>query len=70
MWTVYFYQISISTGATDSLDRLVYMTLPVNVVDEEARICGCYSLYNKESVEACKENLFSTLIGYGDFDAI
>lgn len=55
---------------TDSLDRLVYMTLPVNVVDEEARICGCYSLYNKESVEACKENLFSTLIGYGDFDAI
>ena len=68
--SVFLSNFYINWEATDSLDRLVYMTLPVNVVDEEARICGCYSLYNKESVEACKENLFSTLIGYGDFDAI
>lgn len=64
--SVFLSNFYINWEATDSLDRLVYMTLPVNVVDEEARICGCYSLYNKESVEACKENLFSTLIGYGD----
>lgn len=68
--SVFLSNFYINWEATDSLDRLVYMTIPANVVNEEAKICGCYSLYNEDSIDECKKNLFSTLIGYGDFDAI
>lgn len=68
--SVFLSNFYINWEATDSLDRLVYMTLPTTVVDGEAEKCRCYSLYNKEHIEVFKRNLISTLIGYGDFDAI
>lgn len=68
--SVFLSNSFINWEATDSLERLVYMTLPVNVTDRAAKLCGCYSLHNKENIDAFKKKMLSTLIGYGDFDAI
>lgn len=68
--SVFLSNFFINWEATDSLDKLVYMTIPTDIMNEEAEKCGCYSLYNNENIEAFKRNLFSTLIGYGDFDEI
>ena len=68
--SVFLSNFFINWEATDSLDKLVYMTIPTDIVNEEAEKCGCYSLYNNKNIEAFKRNLFSTLIGYGDFDEI
>lgn len=68
--SVFLSNFLINWEATDSLDKLVYVTLPVNVIDKESKECGCYSLHNRESIKKFKKNMISTLLGYSDFDAI
>ena len=70
MDSVFLSNFCINWEVTDVLDRLVYMTLPLDVVNQDANECGCYSLYCEEDVDCFKKNMLSTLEGYSSIDVM
>lgn len=68
--SVFLSNFCVNWEATDVLDRLVYMTLPLDVVNQEAKECGCYSLYCEEDVDRFKNSMLSTLEGYSSIDVM
>ena len=68
--SVFLSNFCINWEVTDVLDRLVYMTLPLDVVNQDANECGCYSLYCEEDVDCFKKNMLSTLEGYSSIDVM
>lgn len=68
--SIFLSNYFINWEATDSLDRMVYTTLPAEIINREAEICGCYSVYNSEDVEKFKTKMLETLTGYSSYEAI
>ena len=68
--SVFLSNYMINWEATDSLDRLCYITLPVDIVNETAKNCNCYTIFNQESMEKFSKKMLTTLMQYSDFETV
>lgn len=68
--SVFLANTYINWEATDTLDQLVYLTLPVSKINAMAKDIDAYSIYDKENVEMFKNQILETLTGYGTVEAI
>lgn len=60
----------INWEATESLDKLMHVTLSADYVKREAEKCNAYSVYQKDHVECFTKHLLDTLSGYSDYSAL
>ncbi|MDE7321412.1 MAG: TIGR04066 family peptide maturation system protein [Lachnospiraceae bacterium] len=68
--SVFLSNSFINWEVTDSLDRLVYTTMPMDITKCESKACGCYALHDKEDIGIFKKQMLSTLVDYNVYNAI